>query len=214
MKIEQIIADIHGRKLHWMAPAETKSILLGDYWDSFNVPGLDQVEAFYKWMEFAKKTNSICLMGNHDEHYLYLSPNNRCSGFQEEYKILIHNIMVEYKDVFKYAHYQDGILYTHAGVTEEYVLKAEKKYGNINDIETLVEVINNNNLYPNGYGLANSPLWLRPYNYYCPTMLSGIKQVVGHTYSRNTIRRYDNLYVTDIGRAISMNELEQKIASL
>jgi hypothetical protein len=214
--IQQIIPDIHGRSVSDMKAKKVKSILLGDYWDSFDIPFEKQVESFYEWMKFAEQTDSICLIGNHDEHYLNLSQAVRGSGFQEDNCLIIKHLLESFKDQLQYGYYENGVLYTHAGITDDYILKLEERFGWIEDLNLLVEIINSNpelNSYIShvngGSDRFDGPLWLRPKSYYPPKLLleNYINQVAGHTYSRNNIRQYHNLHIVDIGRAIDLNEL-------
>lgn len=65
------IGDIHGRTI-WKRIVkkegqECKYIFIGDYFDSFDIPGIDQIHNFKEICEFKRenKDNVILLIGNH-----------------------------------------------------------------------------------------------------------------------------------------------------
>jgi len=69
------IGDIHGRSI-WKQIVEQEKpdrvIFVGDYFDSFDIPGIDQIHNFKEIIHF-KKTSGIevvLLVGNHDYHYM------------------------------------------------------------------------------------------------------------------------------------------------
>lgn len=100
-----------------------KIIFLGDQWDSWD----DTVTICRKTTDWVKeKLNDkrcIFLGGNHDLSYIYShNPFCRCSGFSIEKKIAIHDILTkEDFDKFKLFHIDNGILFSHAGLSASWL---------------------------------------------------------------------------------------------
>ena len=80
-----IIGDIHGRNI-WKDIVSKESydrvIFVGDYFDSFNIPGIDQIHNFKEICQFVRDSDKevILLVGNHELHYM--SIGQIYSGFQ------------------------------------------------------------------------------------------------------------------------------------
>lgn len=209
----QIIPDTHGRNILKMGAIKEKSIFLGDYFDSFDINVFEQLNQFNNILKFVEDTDSIMLIGNHDSHYITLDASHRYSGYQTNYALNINRTLNEVLDKLKYCHYdkEDNIIYSHAGITEDYVLALESKFGNIKTIEKLIDIINSNptvngeyiNRFVSSASGGSDPYdgvtWLRPWRYKVPLLLEKTIQVVGHTHSRE-IKQYDNLFVVDTGK--------------
>ena len=83
------IGDIHGRDI-WKQIVETEQpdtvVFVGDYFDSFNIPGIDQIHNFkniIQWKLDNPQCKVVLLIGNHDFHYMPEAYNDRYSGFQK-----------------------------------------------------------------------------------------------------------------------------------
>jgi metallophosphoesterase superfamily enzyme len=70
-----LIGDIHGHD-SWKQIIEQEQdadriIFVGDYFDSFTIPGLIQCENFQDIIEFKKTSDKevVLLVGNHDYNY-------------------------------------------------------------------------------------------------------------------------------------------------
>ena len=98
-------------------------IFTGDYFDSHWGDQVPLAESTARWVkEKLSDPKNIMLIGNHDMGYLF--PKNlhaTCSGFTTEKSDIINGILGE--DFFKLKgfHFQNGILFSHAGVTRELV---------------------------------------------------------------------------------------------
>jgi DNA repair exonuclease SbcCD nuclease subunit len=71
-----ILGDIHGMGI-WKHIIELEDgldhiIFMGDYFDSFDIPGIDQLHNFNEIIRFKEETDIkvTMLIGNHDHHYL------------------------------------------------------------------------------------------------------------------------------------------------
>lgn len=173
-----IIGDPHGR---WNAvnniydkeqPDEV--IILGDYFDSFNIDAYNQRECYDNIINLRKEHLSkhgrgfYMLIGNHDMHYMD-EAFGRCSGWNP-----VTNYQASYPlcrdwdaEILKMIFIDEvnKTIYSHAGVTMNWFQQWIKSnsLADINTIETKAFQFT----YKNGgdyYGSSswNSPLWVRP----------------------------------------------------
>lgn len=196
-----VIGDPHGRWLPIKNIYEKENpdevVILGDYFDSFNIDAYAQRESYENIVELRKehlskkKGRFIMLIGNHDMHYMD-EKFGRCSGWnpltcsQASYALcrdwdneILKMIFVD--EVNK-------TIYSHAGVSMNwftYWIKSNN-LGDINTIETKALAFT----YKDGgdwYGSSswNSPLWVRPEGLkQCPYKdMNGEtwNQIFGHT---------------------------------
>lgn len=142
-----VLPDIHGRTF-WKEPCKhiedyEKVIFLGDYLDPYdfeNISVQDAISNFREIVEFKKKNAEkvILLLGNHDMPYFsdeyYRFSIGHCRHSRTFHKE-IADIFNEAKRLFGIAYVYEDILFTHAGVTYEWlsnVVKCEDT--NINKI--------------------------------------------------------------------------------
>jgi hypothetical protein len=124
------LSDIHN---HWVQAQSIvdkytvthKIIFCGDVFDDFGDSAID-AEQTARWVkEFISKDNHIALIGNHDLNYHYknirLGSNlgdqiYNCSGYSPAKDDAINRIMTnEDWDKIKFAHYENGFWFSHAG---------------------------------------------------------------------------------------------------
>lgn len=195
-----VIGDIHGDDC-WKKIIEKENhnriIFVGDYFDSFNITTEKQINNFLDIIEYKKTSGKevIMLVGNHDYHYFF-EEDSYTSGYQNVGKYQIKPIINETKQYLQMAYQMDNILFTHAGVTEEY-LKRSNWTEEINIVEHLNELFKYKPLCfgfayyiphteyceVHGDDIRQSPIWVRPkslmkHNQY---LKKKIIQVVGHT---------------------------------
>lgn len=197
-----IIGDTHGTR-YWEKIVEVEKdadrfIFVGDYFDSFDQTGIEQLQNFLDIIRFKKESKKevILLIGNHDHHYIVpLSFNQGYSGFQYKMYPQFHfalNENLKYLQVC-FADEYDTI-YSHAGITESWLEEAQIS---TRDTKHLVKSINELyitkprlfNFYDgdhSGYGqhVKQSPLWVRPQSLYDDKVDQF--QVVGHTTVKKT----------------------------
>ena len=116
-----LLGDIHGRT-YWkdIIKKETpdRVIFIGDYFDSFDIPGVSQIQNFKDIIEFKKQADDegfaevVLLIGNHDHHYL---SDETYSGFQPAAKWDINDLLTKNMNHLQVAYSFDDILCTHAG---------------------------------------------------------------------------------------------------
>lgn len=155
-----------------------KLIFLGDYVDSFTATGNGH-KYLSKVIELIKENKSIALYGNHDYHYLNLDPYYRCTGFQENISVALHGLFSDNQALFKYAAYVNKTLFTHAGLTKEFVKQCNIRYGT-QSIKQVCELINapiKEVYYTSNRNGYCGPLWARK-DYY------QTKQIFGHTFNK------------------------------
>lgn len=205
-----IIGDIHGRDA-WKQIINQEQdadrfIFVGDYFDSFDIPGLIQCQNFQDIIEFKTTTDKevILLIGNHDYHYFPEIGENGCSGYQVRMAPTIQHIIDTNRDHLQLAYQFDDFLVTHAGVSSIWLDDTIVMW----DVENLAMYLNDLFKYQplkigyrsykqigdqvygtGGYGdeTFQGPIWIRPKslmkaNY--DTLRTKIRQVVGHTGQR------------------------------
>ena len=95
----------------------TKIILLGDYFDDWYCIDADY-DRMLKYLKdlLRRDPRVIPLLGNHELSYL----GYRCSGFNPRVAYKIYDGLIrDYRFAFCYA--EDGVLYSHAGVTTQWL---------------------------------------------------------------------------------------------
>lgn len=185
-----IIADIHGRPL-WKQIVQQENdadrfIFLGDYFDSFDIPGIKQIDNFLDIMEFKDHSGKevITLIGNHDIHYFPHSEDSATSGYQAVMAPSIRYAIEHHKGDMLMAYKMGEFVFSHAGISSEWMDDKFVKW----DHTTMVDQINDLLHYqplsleyrsfkyynygePNeratlsrGYGdeTYQGPLWIRP----------------------------------------------------
>lgn len=215
------IGDIHGRNT-WkdIVNAELdnvdKIIFVGDYFDSFNIPLQTQIENFKDILEFKNSypDKVVLLTGNHDIHYIK-TLNERYSGYSYEYATIIeYDCILPAIDrrLLQMCYIHDNIIFTHAGLTQTWLLLSgviDSIYDDTTDLETKL-----NDLFfytpnafrfqshykfsrsdPYGNAIWQGPLWVRP-DSLLKDKIAGYTQIVGHTEFDN-IRFKDDVYFID-----------------
>ena len=196
-----VLGDTHGRGI-WQHIIQKenpdRTIFVGDYWDSFDIPFLDQMYNFKQIVHYATTPGNdvILLTGNHDVHYQRwaIEAGENYSGFQSIHSNDICKEMEQLPDGFmKMAYKMDNFLFTHAGITETWLESMDIK----ND-ENMVNIINDYGKYKpsvfnfraagyggyvDGYGdnVWQSPVWVRPKSLMKDSKDLNYIQVVGHT---------------------------------
>lgn len=204
------IGDTHGRDFwKWIARTQTfdKLVVLGDYFDSFEIGATEQMDNFRELMAY-KKANPdkvILLIGNHDFHYLPVAMEAMevYTGFQQKHAFQISRLLEEHKNLLQMCYKWENYLFTHAGVTHTWLNDAGYHE------ETIDVFINElfqyqprwfffNGNDPYGDDVTQPPVWVRPaslmknaYRY------ETIRQVVGHTTMRKLKVVKDRFFFID-----------------
>lgn len=202
-----VIPDLHGRsdwKLITHRENPDRIIFLGDYFDSFDIKGVDQLNNFLDIIEFKKSSGKevIMLIGNHDYHYFPEVGDTGTSGYQTRMAPSISYEMDENRHHLQMAYQFNEFLFSHAGVSSAFM---DSVFGIDSwKTETIVEQLNKlfkykpltfgfgeavsikklSYLDPYGDNEEQSPIWIRPRslmyaNRY--TLRKKVIQIVGHT---------------------------------
>lgn len=201
-----IMPDIHGRA-SWKIPAYNKDydkiVFLGDYLDSFDISGIEQLRNLEDIILLKKEDPDkvILLIGNHDQIYWpgYSGPN--ISGYQPDMAISFSHVLNENRDLLQMAYSHDNLLFTHAGVSETWMRNCIDQGGaNLeypqDTAEEVAKFVNDiwdfkPNLFsfcgfrdPYGDEIIQTPIWIRPHSLKKSSQNlknKGIIQIVGHT---------------------------------
>lgn len=200
-----VIGDIHGRsvwKLIYELEKPDRFIFVGDYFDSFDIKGVDQLSNFQDIIAFKEKDlcETILLIGNHDHHYFPEIGDTGTSGYQALFAPSIQYVVDQNRKHLQIAYQMDEYLFSHAGVSSVFMdevlgrdgWKVENIASDLNelfkykprsfnfaefcDAITLVD--------PYGNNVNQSPIWIRPkalMNANYDTLRKQVIQVFGHT---------------------------------
>ena len=170
-------------------------IFIGDYFDSFDIKGEEQLNNFLDIIEYKKSSGKevITLIGNHDHHYYPGIGDTGTSGYQKIFRHQIEPVIDANKEHLQMAYQMDEFLFSHAGVSSVFM---DEVFGvNGWKVETIVEDLNEmfkyrpgvfsfNGLDPYGDDQYQTPIWIRPRSLMRAnrnTLRTRFIQVVGHT---------------------------------
>lgn len=196
-----VIGDVHGRSL-WKLIVNQENpdrvIFIGDYFDSFDISGVEQIQNFKEIVKY--KTTSgkevIILVGNHDHHYYPEIGYTGTSGYQKGIAPNITQVIDENRQHLQIAYSFDEFLFTHAGVSPTFMDGEFGEEGWVED--NVVELLNDlfkykpksfdfNGTDPYGDNTYQTPIWIRPKSLMAVNKKhdKGLKkkyiQIVGHT---------------------------------
>lgn len=195
-----IIGDIHGRsiwKLIVNIEKPDRVIFIGDYFDSFDIKGLDQLSNFQDILAYKEsgQCEVVMLIGNHDYHYFPEIGDTGTSGYQNTFAPSIQYIVGENRKHLQIAYSFDGFLFTHAGVSPEFMdqvfgpdgWKPETVADDLNEMfKYKPNAFQFNGFDPYGDDPDQTPIWIRPGSLMAANKgKNGLKkdyiQIVGHT---------------------------------
>ena len=204
------IGDIHGRD-YWKQIIEQEQdadvfVFVGDYFDSFTIKGVDQINNFLDIIEFKKSSNAsvILLIGNHDYHYYPGIEDSGTSGYQTLMAPSIKHVVSDNKQYLQAAYQVGEFVFTHAGLSSEWLddmvvgWSVDSLAATVNDLfryqpnkiayRSFKYYDYENNIATLSSGFGNepyqSPIWIRPKALMAAnrdTLRKQIIQVVGHT---------------------------------
>jgi len=202
------IGDIHGRDIWKQIVAKEHDadefVFVGDYFDSFTIKGVDQINNFLDIIEFRNTSiyhKVTLLIGNHDYHYYPGIDETGTSGYQTLLAPSIKHVVSDNKQYLQAAYQSGEFIFTHAGLSSEWLDDSIEDWNADNVVEKVNELFQyqpNKIAYRSykqvgdqvygaqGYGdeTFQGPMWIRPKslmkaNY--DTLRKQIIQVVGHT---------------------------------
>jgi predicted MPP superfamily phosphohydrolase len=202
-----VIGDVHGRSL-WKLIVNQENpdrvVFIGDYFDSFDIKGEEQLNNFLDIIEYKKSNGKevIMLIGNHDYHYFPEIGDTGTSGYQAMFSYQINPVLDANREHLQIAYQFDEFLFSHAGISSKFL---DSVFGvNGWKLETMVEQINElfkykpltfsfgeavsiqklSYLDPYGDNEEQSPIWIRPRSLMAAnkdTLRKKVIQIVGHT---------------------------------
>lgn len=198
-----VLGDTHGRSnwklaIHQEQPID-RVIFIGDYFDSFDISGVEQIHNFKEIIQFKKSNPEIevvLLLGNHDMPYYPGFTDTAISGYQHKIAPSIKQVIEENKEHLQIAYGFDEYLFTHAGVSPtfmdgEFGPDGWTKVNVVSDLNDLLKyrpnVFQFNGMDPYGDNTYQTPIWIRPGSLMSVNKKhkNGLKkdyiQIVGHT---------------------------------
>lgn len=208
-----VLPDIHGRTF-WKKKCQDitkydRVIFLGDYFDPYafeDITVKDAIKNFKEILELKKNNfdKVVLLLGNHDmpyySQYYYNRYDYHCRH-SKKYHDEISNMFDEHHDWFKLVHIEDNIVFSHAGIREDWIkLMNEQFHKNNSPVIEIKEIPNDflklnnilNTKYERGLGdfvsmyrgstsPVGSCVWADVHEHYFSDGYNKIKQVFGHT---------------------------------
>jgi hypothetical protein len=178
-------------------------VFVGDYFDSFTIKGVDQINNFLDIIEFKKqsKVPVILLIGNHDYHYYPGIEDSGTSGYQTLMAPSIKHVVSDNKQYLQAAYQVGEFVFTHAGLSSEWLddmvvgWSVDSLDATINDLFRFqpqklayrsYKQVGSTVYGVGGYGSETfqGPIWIRPKALMTAnkkTLRNQIIQVVGHT---------------------------------
>lgn len=169
-----VIGDLHGSNV-WKEiityEKPEKVIFLGDYFDSFTIECEVQINNFLDLIELKKNSGIevVLLIGNHDIHYFPYIDDKATAGYQFQYKFLLEDTLKNNLEHLSIVHRMGNLLFTHAGISVEFLDKNIPDWNVDNVVESLEDLFKyqpNKFLFngsdPYGCDTYQTPLWIRP----------------------------------------------------
>jgi len=200
-----ILGDTHGRsnwKLAIHQEQPDRVIFIGDYFDSFEISGVEQINNFKEIIQY-KESNPqvevVMLIGNHDHHYFPEVGYTGTSGYQAGVGHSITQVIDENRHHLQMAYGFGDYLFTHAGVSPVFL---DRVFGKDDwSKESIVVDLNElfrykpkafefSGLDSSGDSTTQTPIWIRPRSLMTVNKNheKGLKkdyiQIVGHTQMR------------------------------
>lgn len=226
-KVTKLVAigDIHGRKI-WLDIIKKEKpdivVLIGDYFDSFDIDGNKQVANFYEIIKFKEENPEIefiILYGNHEHHYL--RSFEIYSGYQHTMVSSINEALnyARRLDAMDCAYSYDDLLFTHAGVSttwwKTHIPHAtmETLVSDINKLfRTNLEAFDFIGFSRTGDSKESSPIWIREGSLLKSNkntlIKSTFRQVFGHTMTSDLNLEKYKKYLG--GRYIPIDALDKR----
>lgn len=204
-----IIGDIHGRD-SWKSLVDLdydKFIFLGDYFDSFTIPGVIQLHNFNEILNFKRENNDKVelLIGNHDYHY-FPGVREDYSGYQATKRFDFQSALeTAYNDgLLKVVYQYKDYIFSHAGITKNWFHNYGLDIDNISDsVNHLFKYKPKSFVFQMGRNFSNTgddvtqgPFWVRPESLY-RDYLDDYKFVVGHTSVENIYTFKEKIFLVD-----------------
>ena len=198
-----VLGDTHGRsnwKLAIHQDNPDRVIFIGDYFDSYEISGVEQIDNFKQIIQYKEnnpQVEVIMLIGNHDHHYFPEIGYTGTSGYQSGVGHSTTQVIDENRHHLQMAYGFGDYLFTHAGVSPVFMdqvfgTDSWSKENIVVDLNELFrykpKAFNFNGFDPYGDSQTQTPIWIRPGSLMSVNKekyKNGLKkdyiQVVGHT---------------------------------
>jgi predicted MPP superfamily phosphohydrolase len=197
-----ILGDTHGRSTWKLAINQDKPdrvIFIGDYFDSYEFSGVEQIANFkeiIKYKEDNPQVEVVMLIGNHDHHYFPEVGYTGTSGYQSKIAPSITQVIDENRNHLQMAYGFGEFLFTHAGVSPVFMdqVFGENDWSKENVVVDLNEMFRYkpkafefNGFDAYGDNTTQTPIWIRPRSLmssnknYKKSLKKDYIQIVGHT---------------------------------
>ena len=197
-----VIGDIHGRsvwKLIVHQEKPDKVVFLGDYFDSLEISGVEQIHNFKEIVEYKESNPQIevtLLIGNHDHQYFPEIGYTGTSGYQSKIAPSITQVIDENRHHLQMAHQIDNYLFTHAGISPEFmdIVFGKNNWSRGDIVQDLNDLFKYKprkfkfaGLDPYGDDTYQTPIWIRPRSLMSANKSGNYSlkklyiQIVGHT---------------------------------
>lgn len=189
-----VIPDVHCRRF-WRDAVKRWDgyvVFLGDEVDPYNEENLDSpIQTLTDIISFARenRTRVSLLIGNHAEHYIRKGIN--ASRRDDEIWYQLNALYTDNFDLYSIAKQIDNVLFTHAGVTNNW-LKHNKLELPEKDADLYLNQVYNNSpelfwqmsFWRGGFNITGSPLWHSIQEF---DLEETHYQVFGHTQIRKNV---------------------------
>lgn len=198
-----VFGDLHGNSI-WQDILSSnntwdKIVFLGDYFDSYTISREEQLKNFNALIKLKNDfpDDVIPLIGNHDYHYFPFIHEWSTSGYSDAFKTLVFPILQENLDKFVMCYKYNNYLFTHAGISPEFI-------DNLVDIDKNLpydELLNLlwkdkpmsfgfNGFESYGDNTYQTPIWIRPRSLLLSNkrdtrIKDNYVQIIGHTAVKN-----------------------------
>lgn len=181
-----VCGDIHCKpELIQKATGATKwdkFVFLGDACDNWGATQEDNLNTLQAVKELKEKYGDkfVWLMGNHD--WGYYDSTILMTGHIRRNEKIIHDFLVESKDLWELVHFDRQYIFSHAGLSADFVHFTENiSFKDMKEIMGYENPVNMVGRESGGYDPAPSFLWARPSEFApLPDVLHNV-QIVGHT---------------------------------
>lgn len=203
-----VLPDVHGRRF-WESARKhiddcDRVVFIGDYFDPYNFEGItvnDAIKNFREILTFVKDypEKVVMLLGNHDLPYFsedYRALASYHCRWSREWHSVIADMLEANWELFKIAHMEDGILFTHAGCSTRWLKSINATPASLSDLVTILNALPTTNEglrqlfmvshHRGGWDEAGSCVWADVEELVCAPIdlhIGGkvVKQVFGHS---------------------------------
>lgn len=219
-----VLPDIHSRSF-WKKAVDKwtgQIIFLGDYIDPYSFEWPDElpnsVNSLLEILDFkdCNQERVTLLLGNHDFHYLFKGYNGSRLDFINW--DTLHQIYNEDKEFFQIANQIDDTLFTHAGVSKDWLKRHDLKLPEtdadvyLNEIyKASPEIFWEMSWERGGIDKTGSPIWhdVREFD-----VDETHFQVFGHSQTKDNPIKVDNWACIDVRRPFIIDTISHEISEL